>query len=281
MRPSQWVKNTIVLAPLVFSQNLFEPGSLAAALLAFATFCLASSACYVFNDLVDRRRDASHPLKSNRPLASGRVGSGPAVVLACVLAAASFALGIGSGAVFASLLTAFLALQALYTLFLKRVLLADAVVIAAGFLLRAAAGVVAIGARMSPWLFLCTFVLALFLALAKRRHELTLLGATAGEHRDVLGRYTGRLLDVLIAVAAVAVVGAYIAYSLWPPVAENLGTTQLYLTIPFVVFGVLRYLFLVYGRADGGNPTGVLLADLPLQTSVALWIATVLILLYR
>ena len=179
------------------------------------------------------------------------------------------------------LVLAFLGLQGLYSIWLKHVVVVDVAALAAGFVLRAAAGVVAVGALMSPWLIVCTFLLALFLALAKRRHELFLLDADAGDHREVLGRYTVALLDQLIVIASVTTLIAYVLYTVSPEVIAKLGTERLYLTVPFVVFGVFRYLFLVYGRQEGGNPTDVLLGDIPLQIGIFSWIAVVFLLLYK
>ena len=280
LRPAQWSKNAFVLAPLVFSQQLVDPQRLGAALWAFVVFCLASSSAYVLNDILDRERDGRHPLKSVRPLAAGRLGWRVAAWLSIGLGAMAVAAGAALGGSFLAVLGAFLLLQVFYSLLLKDVVVVDALAIATGFLLRAAAGVVAVEARMSAWLFLCTFLLALFLAFAKRRHEIAVLGAEATEHRGVLGRYTVGLLDQAITVMATTTVIAYIVYCMWPAVAEKLGTDHMYATVPFVVFGVFRYLFLVYGRAEGGNPASVLLADVPLQMGVASWLTVVLFLLY-
>ncbi len=279
LRPSQWIKNAFVLAPLLFSQRIFEEGRAVSALWACLAFCLASSASYVFNDIVDRSRDAVHPLKRNRALAAGRVTVSTAAIFAAVLLAACLSMAWPLGPAFMAALVSFLVLQAGYSLWLRSVVLVDAAAISACFLLRTLGGVVAVEARMSAWLFLCTFLLAMFLALAKRRHEVVLLGADGLHHRDVLGRYSAALLDQVLTVLAVTTIAAYMAYSMWPGVAEKLGTTQLYLTVPFVVIGLLRYLFLVYGRAEG-EPTKVLLADLPLQASIVVWLATVFALLY-
>ncbi len=280
LRPAQWAKNAFVLAPLVFARRFFDAGDLADASLAFVSFCLASSASYTFNDIIDRDRDRSHPLKANRPLAAGRVSGAVAAALAGALVAAALVSGWPLGSEFLAILAAFLVLHALYSAALKSLVVVDVMAIAGAFVLRAAGGVVAVEARMSPWLFVCTFLLALFLALGKRRHEAVLLGADAGGHREVLGRYSVRLLDLLIVVVSVATVVVYALYTVAPEVESKLGTERLYLTVPFVVFGVFRYLFLVYGRDQGGNPTEVLLADIPLQAGIGLWIGTVFWLLY-
>jgi len=280
VRPAQWIKNAFVLAPLVFSHRFFKPAPLASAAVAFAAFCLASSAAYVMNDVLDRDRDREHPLKCLRPVAAGRIRPETAAVGVVVLASMALALGWGMGARFLAVLVAFLFVQILYSTVLKHVIVGDVAGIATLFVLRAAGGVVAVEARMSLWLFLCTFLLAMFLGLGKRRHELVLLKDEAGDHREVLGRYSVRLLDGLIAVVAGATIVGYTAYSLWPSVEAKLGTERLYLTAPFVAFGILRYLFLVYRREEGGSPTDLLLGDVPLQIGIAGWIVTVFFLLY-
>ncbi len=281
MRPQQWVKNAFVLAPLMFSQRVFEPGASVAALAAFVSFCLASSAAYVFNDVTDRDRDRSHPLKRQRPIAAGRVSVRQALRLAFGLIAFSLVVAGFLGVSFLAYLLVFLLLQALYSSVLKSLLVIDVLAIATGFVLRAAAGVVAVGAHMSSWLLLCTFLLALFLALGKRRHEVVLLGESASEHREVLGLYSVAQLDRLIAVVSVATAVAYGFYSTSPVVAAKLGTDRLVLTVPFVVLGLFRYLFLIYRREEGGSPADILLGDGPLQAAIALWLAAVFLLLYR
>ncbi|MBI5505739.1 MAG: decaprenyl-phosphate phosphoribosyltransferase [Deltaproteobacteria bacterium] len=280
LRPSQWVKNAVVLAALVFSLRLLQPEPLLRSLVALVVFCAASSAAYIVNDVVDAERDRCHPQKLGRPVASGRIGAGAACVAAALLGVSALAVAGALGPSFAACVAGFLALQALYTTRLKHVVVLDAVAIAGGFVLRTEAGVVAAGAQMSRWLFLTSFLLALLLVLAKRRHELMLLGSEAAAHRDVLESYRTTPLDLLIGLLAAAVAGVYIQYTLATDVALRFGTTRLWLTAPFVVFGVFRYLFLIYGREQGGDPTGTLLADRPLQVTVALWAAVVIALLY-
>jgi len=277
----QWTKNAFVLAPLLFSQRLFESEDLSSAGIAFSSFCLASSAAYVFNDILDRDRDRRHPLKRGRALAAGRVSVGRASGIGLALAALAIVGSLAVNVEFVSFVLGFLALQGLYSVWLKHIVVVDVAAIAAGFVVRAAAGVVAVGARMSPWLVMCTFLLALFLALAKRRHELFVLESGAGDHREVLGRYSVALLDQLIVISAVTTLIAYVLYTVSPEVIAKLGTERLYLTVPFVVFGVFRYLFLVYRCQEGGNPTDVLLGDIPLQIGIFSWIAVVFLLLYQ
>ncbi|MFQ5478297.1 MAG: decaprenyl-phosphate phosphoribosyltransferase [Candidatus Binatia bacterium] len=280
LRPAQWTKNAFVYAPLIFSLRFFEREAFGRAGVALLCFCLASSAAYVVNDLVDRDRDRGHPLKSGRPLAAGRVAPASAIVLGLALATTAVAGGLKLGLAFSLVVLAFLGLQFLYSTMLKNVVVVDVIALASGFVLRAAGGVVAVNAHMSSWLFVCTFLLAMFLALSKRRHEIALLTEGATQHREVLGRYDRGLLDQLIAIVSATTIIVYILYVLSPAVAVKLGTPRMYVTVPFVVFGVFRYLFLVYGRQQGGSPTDVLLGDLPLQAGIAMWIATVMTLLY-
>lgn len=280
LRPAQWVKNGFVLAALVFSLHLTDRTAALRTLAAFVVFCLASSAAYVGNDVLDAGRDALHRDKKHRPVASGRIPARTAAALSASLAVTALAASALLGTPMLACVAAFLGLQAAYSLVLKHVPVVDAVAIASGFVLRTAAGVVAAGARMSAWLFLATFLLALFLALAKRRSEVVLLGASAAGHRPALDLYRRVPLDPVLGLLALMVVALYTLYALDAEVARRLGTGSLYATVPFVVCGVFRYLFLIFGRDEGGNPTEALLGDKPLLAAVALWAATVVVLIY-
>lgn len=280
LRPAQWVKNGFVLAALVFSLHLTDRAAVARVALAFVLFCLASSSAYVANDVVDAERDALHEDKRTRPVASGRLGRGRALALSAALAAASLAGAAVLGWPMVLCVSGFLALQAAYSLAIKHVPVLDVVAIASGFVLRTTAGVVAAGARMSLWLFAATFLLALFLALGKRRSELVRLGAAAPGHRPALALYRRSAVDPALVVLAVLVAGLYTGYTLSADVAHRLGTANLWLTAPFVVFGVFRYLSLIHSRDLGGNPTEALLGDKPLLAAVALWAAAVVVLIY-
>jgi 4-hydroxybenzoate polyprenyltransferase len=280
LRPVQWVKNGFVFTALVFSLHLTDAAAVARTIATFVVFCLASSAAYVWNDVLDAARDAVHADKRSRPVASGRVPRSAALVLAGGLAASALAGGAMLGLPMLACVASFLALQVAYSVVLKHVPVVDAVSIAAGFVLRTAAGVIAADARMSAWLFLATFLLALFLALAKRRAEIATLGDAAALHRPALDLYRRVPLDLVIALVAVGVVALYTQYTLSAEVAQRLGTAHLYVTVPFVVCGVFRYLFLIYGRDEGGNPTESLLGDGPLLATVGLWAAVAVALLY-
>lgn len=280
LRPTQWAKNTVLFAALIFSKHLFVWADSARVLLAFVCFCAVASGAYVMNDLRDCERDRQHPLKSRRPLPSGRVARATAAVLALALMAAGLG-GAGLlGRGFAALTLGYLLLQVAYTFAFKEMVILDVMSIAAGFVIRAAAGGVVIGVPVSPWLIICTFLLALFLGFAKRRHELVLLEGRAEEHRAALREYSPYFLDQMMSVVTASVVVAYASYTASPEVQVKLGTDKLYLTIPFVLFGIFRYLYLVHQKEEGGNPTQLLLSDQPLLTDVVLWILTAALVLY-
>lgn len=280
MRPAQWIKNAVVFAALIFSKHLFILGDVLLVLAAFAAFCLVASGAYVMNDLRDCERDRQHPDKRTRPLPSGRVSQTSAVMLAVGLMVAGLAVAAGLGHAFWILLASYLALQFAYTYWLKEVVILDVMAIATGFVIRAGAGGVVIAVPVSPWLIICTFLLMLFLGFSKRRHELTLLDAKATEHRASLREYSPYFLDQMISVVTASTVVAYAIYTVSPEVQERLGTDLLYLTIPFVLFGIFRYLYLVHVCDQGGNPTQVLLSDKPLLADILLWVLTASLLLY-
>jgi 4-hydroxybenzoate polyprenyltransferase len=280
LRPTQWSKNLVIFAALIFSKHLFNRADVLLVTVGFMAFCLSASAAYVMNDLRDCDRDRQHPLKSLRPLPAGRVRRGTAVVLATALLACGITLALTLDLGFGLLLCVYFALQIAYTFWLKEVVILDVMAIAAGFVIRAAAGGVVIAVPVSPWLIICTFLLALFLGFSKRRHELVLLEARATDHRATLKEYSPYFLDQMIAVVTASTVVAYAIWTVSPEIREKLGTEKLYLTIPFVLFGIFRYLYLVHQREEGGNPTQLLLTDRPLLLDVVLWIFTAAVLLY-
>ena len=280
MRPAQWVKNGLVFAALVFSKHLFVADSAKRATMAFVSFCLLASAAYVLNDVRDADRDRLHPTKRLRPIAAGRVSAGLAVLLATALATAAAVLGAILGGDFPKLALGYAALQIGYSFLLKDIVILDVMAIAAGFVLRAAAGGVAIDVEVSPWLIICTFLLAMFLGFSKRRHEVVLLEQDAAAHRQSLRDYSPYFLDQMISVVTASTVLAYAIYTVSPEVREKLHTDLLYLTVPFVLYGIFRYLYLVHQREGGGDPTRALLTDRPLWANVILWIGTAIWLLY-
>jgi 4-hydroxybenzoate polyprenyltransferase len=269
LRPRQWLKNLLVFAGLVFATKLGDAGRWLEALAAFGAYCAISSAAYVVNDLRDREDDRLHPVKRARPIARGELSPRRALALAGGLAAVALALAGVLGLVSVAFLLAFAALQAGYTLSLKHVVLLDVLVIGSLFVIRAAAGAAAVDVRISPWLLLCTALLALFLALAKRRGELVLVGAQRTPGRPVLEGYSLELVDQLLAIVASSTV---IAYSVYTLTARD--SKALLATVPFVIFGVFRYLLLVHRDDVGEEPEQVLLSDVPIILAVAGWIAT-------
>jgi 4-hydroxybenzoate polyprenyltransferase len=281
IRPAQWIKNLLIFAALLFGRRLLDPLSLGRAIIAFASFCALSSAVYLVNDIADRDTDRQHPLKARRPITSGRLSVSVAATAAGVLAGAGLAsaawLGVSSLAVAA----AYLALLLLYSGPLKHLMIIDVLSIAFGFVLRAVAGAVAIGVEISHWLLVCTVLVALFIALAKRRHEIVLLRGEAVQHRPILGEYSAYLLDQMIGVVTASTLIAYIFYTISPETQLKFGTPWLGLTIPFPLYGIFRYLYLVHRRDGGGSPADLLLTDRPLLACVALWALAVAVIIYR
>lgn len=276
LRPAQWAKNAFVLAPLVFAGDLAVPGAVARSLAAFVAFCAASSAVYLVNDLRDRDQDRNHPLKRLRPIAVGTLPAGVAAVAAVVLAAGALAGAVLIGRPFAVVLGGYLVLQGLYSLWLKRVVILDALAIALGFVLRVYGGAAAVAVVVSPWLALCTIFLALFLAFSKRRHELVLLADEAAGQRGVLAQYSPVFLDQMINVVTASTVVCYALYAVAPETAAKHGGRTLLATVPLVLFGIFRYLYLVYQRQEERNPTEAILRDPPFLINIALWGVAVL-----
>jgi 4-hydroxybenzoate polyprenyltransferase len=280
LRPHQWAKNLVVLAALAFSKHLFEPGPLARAGLAFALFCALSGAVYLVNDLRDLELDRRHPRKRLRPVASGALSPRTAAVAAVVLLVLALAASLALGIPFALAALAYVILNVAYSFGLKNVVILDVLAISLGFVLRAMAGALAIDVHFSSWLLVCTILLALFLSLAKRRHELVTLEAGASEHRRILAEYSPYLLDQMISVVTASCLMAYAFYTMAPDTVAKYQTERLALTIPFVLYGIFRYLYLVHRREQGGSPTDVLLTDRPLLAAVALWAVAVVAVVY-
>ncbi len=281
LRPAQWTKNLIVFAALIFSQRLLDGEAVVRATVAFLAFCAISGVVYVVNDIVDREADRQHPLKRFRPIAAGHLTVPLAMGTALGLLAAGLVAAVWLGPAFLAHVLGYLLLQVAYSYGLKRQVILDVLSIALGFVIRASAGGAAIGVVVSQWLLVCTILLALFLALAKRRHEITLLGEDAARHRAILGEYTPYLVDQMIAVVTASTLMGYAFYTVSTDTAERFGTPWLGLTLPFPLYGIFRYLYLVHRRSQGGSPTELLLADRPLLLCVALWGATIIALIYH
>ena len=279
LRPHQWTKNLVVLAALAFSKHLFDVDAVVRAGSAFVVFCALSGAAYLANDLVDAERDRAHPVKRTRPIASGAL----ALPVARAAGTSLFALGLlaswALGPAFFLCALAYLGLNMAYTFGLKNLVILDVLAIAVGFVLRAVAGAVVIQVVFSSWLIVCTLLLALFLSLAKRRHELVTLEDAAG-HRSILAEYSPYLLDQMTAVVTASCLTAYAFYTLAPETVEKYRTDRLALTIPFVIYGIFRYLYLVHRKEQGGNPSDVLLTDRPLLAATVLWGVVVVLIVY-
>ena len=281
LRPGQWTKNLLIFAGLLFGRQLTDPVAVARASAAFAVFCVLSGVVYLVNDVSDRETDRQHPLKARRPIASGAlpvpVAIGSAIVLAVLALVSAFMLGWP----FFIVAAIYLALQTLYSGPLKHIVIIDVLTIAIGFVLRAVAGAVVVSVDISHWLLVCTILLALFISLVKRRHELVLLASGATNHRPILGEYSPYLLDQMIAVVTASTLISYIFYTISPETEEKFGTHWLGLTIPFPLYGIFRYLYLVHQREGGGSPADLLITDRPLLLCVTLWALSVALLIYQ
>jgi 4-hydroxybenzoate polyprenyltransferase len=280
-RPGQWTKNLLVFAALLFAVKLFDPNAAARSAAGFAVFCALSSVVYLINDVMDREGDRLHPLKRMRPIASGEVSVGVAMTAAAVTLIASLAVAFALDWRFGAISIFYVVLQTFYSTTLKHIVIVDALTLSIGFVLRAIAGAVVIDVTISHWLFVCTILGALFVALAKRRHELVLLADGAGSHRPILDEYSPYLLDQMIAVVTASTLIAYIFYTISPETEQKFGTSWLGLTIPFALYGIFRYLYLVHQREEGGSPSDLLLNDRPLLACVTLWVVAVVLIIYH
>jgi 4-hydroxybenzoate polyprenyltransferase len=277
MRPRQWTKNAFLFAALVFDGKLFHLTDFLRTLAGFGLFCLISSAVYIFNDLLDVESDRQHPVKKNRPIASGKLPVPIAIGAGVVLVLFTLTAGYLLAWQFDLTLLVYFAMMLAYSKWLKRILILDVLILAAGFVLRVHAGTTLIVVeRFSPWLYVLMTLLALYLGFGKRRAELALLAQAAGEHRQVFDAYTIPLLDQFITIVSGTTIVAYSLYTFFRPGAPE----SLMLTIPFVVYAIFRYLFLVQVKKIGGEPEEILLTDRPLQLSIMLWGLAVLVVFY-
>jgi 4-hydroxybenzoate polyprenyltransferase len=279
LRPRQWVKNLFVFAGLVFSHRLFT-ASAWTALGAFAIFCALSGAIYLLNDVADRDKDRFHPKKRERPIASGRLPVPVALVVGSLLIVGGLAAAAWLSPPFAVTALGYVALLTLYSVWLKHVVIVDVIAVAVGFVLRAVGGALAIDVQISGWLLICTILIALFLALGKRRHEYLALEGDAARHRPVLAEYSAGLLDQMIAVVTASTVTAYALYTMSPETVAKFHTALLPATLPFVLYGIFRYLYLLYRRQLGGNPSDLFLNDRALLVNTICWILAVLLIIY-
>ena len=281
LRPSQWTKNLIIFAGLIFGQRLLDSSAVLTSLTAFAVFCALSGVVYLVNDVADRHADRLHPTKRRRPIASGAVPVPVAAGTAAVLGVGALIVAYYLRFEFGIIATVYVLLLGLYSGPLKHVVIIDVLTIAVGFVLRAAAGAVVINVEIGHWLLIVTLLLALFLALSKRRHELVLLAEGATSHRPILQEYSPYLLDQMISVVTASTLVAYAFSTVSPEVIQKFGTDKLGLTFPFPLYGIFRYLYLVHQKEGGGSPSDMLLNDRPLLACVALWAAAVVLIIYR
>ncbi len=277
MRPRQWTKNAFLFAALVFDEKLFHLTDLLRTLAGFGLFCLISSAVYIFNDLLDLESDRQHPVKKNRPIASGKLPLPVALIAGTVLVLFTLATGALLAWQFSLTMLVYFALMLAYSKWFKHVLILDVMILAAGFVLRVHAGTTLIVVeRFSPWLYVLMTLLALYLGFGKRRAELTLLAQDATSYRRVFDGYTIPLLDQFITIVSGTTIVAYALYTFFRPEAPE----SLMLTIPFVVYAIFRYLYLVQVKQIGGEPEEILLSDRPFQLSILLWGLAILLVFY-
>jgi 4-hydroxybenzoate polyprenyltransferase len=280
MRPQQWAKNLFVLTPLLFSRSLFAPATVGQALVCFILFCLGSSSVYLLNDIQDRSQDRLHPTKRFRPLASGELNLGVALGAMMTFLLLALAGGMLLSKTLALILLSYWLINLLYSTWLKYQVLLDVLALASGFVLRVVGGAVAISVEISHWLLLCTMLLALFLGFSKRRHELVRLGKGAEAHRQVLGEYNLHFLDMMIGIVTASTVMCYALYTVSEATVQRFHTRGLLLTFPFVLYGIFRYLYLVYNKNQGEDPTQSLLTDRPMVINLCLWALTAGVIIY-
>lgn len=281
IRPQQWIKNLLIFGPLIFSMNLFDIPMVMQTVLAFIAFSLAGSAVYLLNDIIDVEKDKAHPVKRNRPIASGKLPKNVALVFMAIIGAGALVLSWDLSQTLAYVIIIYLVNNIFYSFKLKHIVLIDVGSLSLGFVLRVFAGAAVIGVEASPWLIMCTILLSSFLGFAKRRHELVLLGEDNANHRSVLAEYSPHLLDQLILISAASTVMSYALYTVNAMTVANFGTTNLIYTVPFILYGVFRYLFLIHNRKKGGDPAKVLLNDAPMVLNIVVWLSVCVYMVYK
>jgi len=280
LRPTQWTKNLFIFASLIFAQKFFDILLLLKTLAAFAIFCLLSGSLYILNDVCDLEEDRFHPKKSKRPIASGTISKYQALGIFILLSLSSLLLAFFLNRNFFVASLIYFLLQLFYSIKLKDVVILDVFIIAAGFVIRVIAGGLVIEVSLSSWLLICTILLALFLSMSKRRHELLLLEENASSHRPILKEYSAYLLDQMIAVVTASTLIAYCLYTISEETIKKFGTKNLVFSTPFVLYGIFRYLYLIHQREKGGSPEELIIKDKPLLIDILLWIGTVIVILY-
>lgn len=280
MRPKQWVKNVFIFAGLVFARHLFDLHLLARVMVGFILFSLAASSIYIFNDIIDMKKDRQHPDKCKRPIAAGNLKVNQAYTTSLILGTATLLCAYRLSLGFFAILACYIIMNIAYTTKIKNVVILDVMCIAFGFVLRVLAGTSLAGVRPSDWLIICTITLSLFLGFSKRRHEIALIGSNAENHRKVLTDYSITFLDQMIAIATACTVMSYALYTIANETVIRFGTRNLILTLPFVMYGIYRYLYLIHKKKIGGNPTTAILTDLPLLLNGLLWLGSVIFIIY-
>jgi len=280
LRPHQWTKNLLIFASLIFSLTAIYPLYVLKSVIAFLLFSLVSGSIYLINDIKDFENDRKHPAKCKRPIASGELSKKTAAVAAVIISSLSILGAYYLNPFFCIATLSYFLMFLLYSFRLKNVVIVDVLLIAVGFVIRTVAGALAIGVNISSWLLICTIFLSLFLALSKRRSELNELSENAVEHRRILAEYSPVLLDQMISVATASSLMAYALYTMAPETIHKFGTNHLNLTIPFVLYAIFRYLYLVHQKKMGGSPSSTLINDKPILINIALWTVVVIILLY-
>lgn len=281
LRPKQWSKNIIVFAGLFFAEDIFDLQKIKTALLAFIYFCLVSSAGYLVNDVLDQKKDALHPLKKFRPIAAGEISTSAALTGAAVFFLLGLFFSYQINAVFAAIILAYSFLTIIYSVYLKKLIIIDVIVISTGFMLRTIGGTIAINEIISSWLIICTIFLALFLALNKRYAEISAIGENAFQSRKTLALYSPAFLGQMINIVTAACLMAYALYTLDPETVTKFGTRNLVFTLPFVIYGLFRYLFLVQNEKLGESPENVLIHDLPMIVNIILYAVAVVAIIYH
>jgi len=280
LRIPHWIKNSFIFAPLIFSEHLFETSYIIKTVTAFFLFSFLSSSGYLINDIVDISDDKKHPIKSKRPIASGKLPINIALLTSLMLSFTVLSLGFLLNKAFGIILIIYFIFEIVYCLFLKQKVILDVFGIAGGFILRVIAGGIVINVVISHWLLICTGLISLFLGFSKRRHELTILGETAHQHRKVLLEYSPYFLDQMMSITTTSTLIAYILYTISPETIQKFHTDKLILTTPFVLYGIFRYLYLIHKKGQGGNPTKLLLTDFPLLIDIVLWVFVSIITIY-
>ncbi|OHB39753.1 MAG: phosphoribose diphosphate--decaprenyl-phosphate phosphoribosyltransferase [Planctomycetes bacterium RIFCSPLOWO2_12_FULL_39_13] len=280
MRPEQWIKNFFVFTALLFSKNLLNLSKDIDALVGFIIFCMITGCSYIINDLVDLEKDKLHPTKSQRPIASGRLNKTTAIKITTIICLVSLSFAFYINSFFGIIVLTYFLLNIGYSIYLKNIVIIDVVTIASGFVLRVLGGAVIISVTSSQWLVLCTILLSLFLGFSKRRHELILLEDNATGHRKVLEHYSPYFLDQMISVVTASTLICYALYTMSKDTIEKLGTSKLIYTIPFVLYGIFRYLYLVHQKEKGGSPTEVVFTDKPMIINISLWVIASVMFIY-